>query len=228
MKLNEQHNVKSDPCPYCKHKHSEEPAECAMYLSHKYGLAKQADSYDNTKNRMQYVDRIEDLKKYYKKFFPKYYSHLLATDFRIYEEDKKKKFFLPNYNPPPREITKQLAMSVGNKIGVDWNVITLEEFRKGMQEELEHKDVTGGMPLATGKIAHAHLKEDPKYYTKLKSVMEMKLVKILKKGLKNKYILTNAQPRLSEGLWRIFCLETKDEKFVPQNKLKNYNLVPKV
>lgn len=47
--------------------------------------------------------------------------------------------------------------------------IDMDEFRQGMKDEQEHKDVTGGDMLATAKIVLAHLKEDPKYYSKLKA-----------------------------------------------------------
>jgi hypothetical protein len=40
--------------------------------------------------------------------------------------------------------------------------------REGMDEELEHCDITGGDPILTAKIALSHLKEDPDYYVKLK------------------------------------------------------------
>ncbi len=44
-----------------------------------------------------------------------------------------------------------------------------EEFLMGMNEEMEHKDVTGGDLGETAKIAIAHLQEDPQYYSKLKA-----------------------------------------------------------
>ena len=46
----------------------------------------------------------------------------------------------------------------------------------GMDVELEHglhdpeTDVTGSDPIVTGKIALAHLKEFPDYYTRLKKM----------------------------------------------------------
>jgi hypothetical protein len=49
----------------------------------------------------------------------------------------------------------------------------LEEFRIGLNVELEHgsrsaeTDVTHDDPLATAKIALAHLREIPDYYTRL-------------------------------------------------------------
>jgi hypothetical protein len=45
--------------------------------------------------------------------------------------------------------------------------IPFSDFHRGMDVELEHADVTGGDPVMTGKIALAHLREDPQYYDKL-------------------------------------------------------------
>ena len=65
------------------------------------------------------------------------------------------------------------ARRVGDEIGVDWKRFELEEFRAGMDVEYEHgshdpqTDVTGDDPIVTGKIALAHLKEFPDYYTRL-------------------------------------------------------------
>lgn len=67
------------------------------------------------------------------------------------------------------------ARSVGDALGIDWAVspFDIEQFRAGMDVELEHgtrdqdTDVTGDDPLLTGKIALAHLRELPDYYTRL-------------------------------------------------------------
>ena len=65
------------------------------------------------------------------------------------------------------------AQRVGDAIGVDWDRFDLAQFRAGMDVELEHgtrdteTDVTGDNPLLTGKIALAHLRELPDYYTRL-------------------------------------------------------------
>lgn len=72
-----------------------------------------------------------------------------------------------------RKFSVEEARTLGRKIGVDFNVIDLDQFRMGLSIELEHgahdreTDVTGGDPVATGKIAWAHLKEIPDYYTRL-------------------------------------------------------------
>lgn len=72
-----------------------------------------------------------------------------------------------------RSFSNREAEEIGKAIGVDWSVIPLDEFRVGLGIELEHgahdpqTDVTGDDPLATGRIALAHLKEFPDYYTRL-------------------------------------------------------------
>jgi len=68
------------------------------------------------------------------------------------------------------------AKSIGEKLGLDWSGFDVEQFRMGMDVELEHglrdpeTNVTGDDPLTTGKIALAHLKEFPDYYTRLETM----------------------------------------------------------
>ena len=65
------------------------------------------------------------------------------------------------------------ARRIGDEIGVDWDLFELEQFRAGLDVELEHgsrdpqTDVTGDDPIVTGKIALAHMKEFPDYYERL-------------------------------------------------------------
>ena len=74
---------------------------------------------------------------------------------------------------PSRTFTAAEARAIGDTIGVDWNTVDLEQFRQGLAVELEHgaddpeTNVTSGNPQLTGKIAWAHLKEIPDYYTRL-------------------------------------------------------------
>lgn len=57
--------------------------------------------------------------------------------------------------------------------GLDWTKIELEQFRRGLEVELENgahdpeTDVTKDDLVLTGKIAWAHLKEIRDYYTRL-------------------------------------------------------------
>jgi len=70
--------------------------------------------------------------------------------------------------------TREEAKEIGDKLGVDWNVISLDEYVMGVNVELEHgsqdprTNVTNDDPITTGKIAWAHLNEIPTYYSKLK------------------------------------------------------------
>jgi len=66
------------------------------------------------------------------------------------------------------------AKQIGNQLGIKWDEFDVEQFRRGMDVELEHgskmgviTNVTHDDPLTTGKIALAHLMEIPDYYTRL-------------------------------------------------------------
>ena len=69
--------------------------------------------------------------------------------------------------------TVEQARRIGDEIGVDWSRFDVEQFRMGLDVEFEHgshdpqTDVTGDDPIATGKIALAHMKEFPDYYERL-------------------------------------------------------------
>ena len=70
----------------------------------------------------------------------------------------------------------QEAKFIGEKLGIKWNKFDVEQFRMGMDVELEHgkvnkiTNVTNDNPLLTGKIALAHLNEFPDYYTRLEKM----------------------------------------------------------
>jgi hypothetical protein len=74
-----------------------------------------------------------------------------------------------------KRFTTDEARRVGEEIGIEWasSPFDVEQFRMGMDVELEHglhdllTNVTGDEPTVTGKIALAHLKEFPDYYTRL-------------------------------------------------------------
>jgi Protein of unknown function (DUF5661) len=72
-----------------------------------------------------------------------------------------------------RRISAEEAKRVGSKLALDWKQIDLEQFRRGLEVELEHgardpqTNVTNDDIILTGKIAWAHLKEFPDYYTRL-------------------------------------------------------------
>jgi len=74
---------------------------------------------------------------------------------------------------PKRTINVDEARVIGDQLGVDWGHFDLEQFRRGLEVELEHgardpeTNVTNDDMHLTGKIAWAHLKEFPDYYTRL-------------------------------------------------------------
>lgn len=69
--------------------------------------------------------------------------------------------------------TSEEAKKIGEKLGIKWDKFDVEQFRMGLDVELEHgardpeTDVTHSDPITTGKIALAHLNEFPDYYTRL-------------------------------------------------------------
>lgn len=76
-----------------------------------------------------------------------------------------------------KEITKELAMRVGDALGINWDDVSPDEFHMGMNVEMEHgsklgqdTNVTGDDLLTTGRIALAHLEELGDYYSRLKSL----------------------------------------------------------
>ena len=72
--------------------------------------------------------------------------------------------------------TAAQAKEWGEKLSVDWTKFDVEQFREGMDVELEHgsrdtlTNVTDNNPLITAKIALAHLNEFPDYYTRLEEM----------------------------------------------------------
>lgn len=75
-----------------------------------------------------------------------------------------------------KSFSAEEAKTIGEKLGIDWGKFDVEQFRMGMDVELEHgtrdpiTNVTNDDPLMTGKIALAHLNELPDYYTRLEKM----------------------------------------------------------
>lgn len=76
------------------------------------------------------------------------------------------------------------AERVGNRLRINWDVVSLEWFRYGLQVELEHKPPS---LLAAGRIVIDHLLEFPDYYQRLKR-MEAQAVKFWQGKTKPKVI----------------------------------------
>ena len=72
-----------------------------------------------------------------------------------------------------KSFTSEEAKEIGEQLGITWDNYNVEQFRMGMDVELEHgtvdsnTNVTNDDPLMTGKITLAHLNEISDYYTRL-------------------------------------------------------------
>ena len=72
--------------------------------------------------------------------------------------------------------TSEEAEQIGEKLGIDWSLFDVEQYRMGLDVELEHgrvdphTNVTDDDPVMTGKIALAHLNEFSDYYTRLEKM----------------------------------------------------------
>jgi hypothetical protein len=72
-----------------------------------------------------------------------------------------------------KHFSEEEAKKIGESLGIDWDKFDVEQFRMGMDVELEHgtrdakTNVINDDPTMAGKIALAHLSEYPDYYTRL-------------------------------------------------------------
>ncbi|MFH1643190.1 MAG: DUF5661 family protein [Patescibacteria group bacterium] len=75
-----------------------------------------------------------------------------------------------------KQFTIEEAKKIGEELGIDWAKFDVEQFKMGIDVELEHglrnphTNVTNDDFLMTGKIALAHLNEFSDYYTRLKKM----------------------------------------------------------
>lgn len=75
-----------------------------------------------------------------------------------------------------KHFTIEEAKWIGEQLDINWSRFDIEQFRMGMDVELEHgtidphTNVTNDFPLMTGKIALAHLNELADYYTRLEAM----------------------------------------------------------
>ncbi|MFA6963701.1 MAG: DUF5661 family protein [Patescibacteria group bacterium] len=75
-----------------------------------------------------------------------------------------------------KKFTVEQSQEIGERLGIEWDKFDVDQFRQGMDVELEHglvdesTNVTNDDPLITGKIALAHLNEFPDYYDRLEKL----------------------------------------------------------
>lgn len=123
------------------------------------------------------------------------------------------------------EITLERAKIIGNEIHADWTRIDLEQFRMGLEVELEHgglhpeTNVTNDDAVMTAKIALAHLMDIPDYYARLNK-MEHKAERYWERKRKEEQL----REKLKEGV-----LTIRDEIAGWKNKMEAIeHLVPQL
>jgi hypothetical protein len=65
-------------------------------------------------------------------------------------------------------ITIATAKRIGDKLKVNWTKVDLKQLRMGIAVEREHRNIIGNSLTLAAKVALAHLKELPDYYSRLK------------------------------------------------------------
>jgi len=79
---------------------------------------------------------------------------------------------------PKKRFSTEEAKKIGEALGINWKNFDVEQFRMGLDVELEHglrdpkTNVSNDDPIMTGKIALAHLNEFSDYYTRLRKMEE--------------------------------------------------------
>ena len=75
-----------------------------------------------------------------------------------------------------KSFSAEEAKAIGEQLGLTWDKFDVDQFKRGMDVELEHglvdehTNVSNDDPLVTGKIALAHLNEFPDYYDRLEKM----------------------------------------------------------
>jgi hypothetical protein len=75
-----------------------------------------------------------------------------------------------------KHFTAEEAKRIGEALGIDWSKFDVEQYRMGIDVELEHglvdghTNVTDNDSMVTGKIALAPLNEFPDYYPRLEKM----------------------------------------------------------
>jgi hypothetical protein len=115
----------------------------------------------------------------------KWYRDISTQDYAIWERDfaimeKIMPCTIIHYNQDTqmtkKHFTTEEADRIGKSLGITWSEFDVEQFRMGLDVELEHgledpvTNVTNSDPMITGKIALAHLNEFPDYYTRLEKM----------------------------------------------------------
>lgn len=132
--------------------------DTVIWVAHKTEGSEPCDLCKALNGVELYIEKAEDL-------FP---VHPYCQCFMIPKLSTKKGF------------TTEEAITIAESLGIDWSTspFNLEEFRKGLEIELEHglvssdTNITNDDPILTAKITLAHLNEIPDYNTRLLKMEE--------------------------------------------------------
>lgn len=90
------------------------------------------------------------------------YKHYIQKVKRVTEKVNEDENKLKEFS-----VTDELADQIAAELGIDFEIVNKDEFKKGLEVEQEHADITEGDPTMTARIVMAHLNELPDYYTRL-------------------------------------------------------------
>ena len=114
------------------------------------------------------------------------------------------------------KVSDEEAKIILAELDLEGMPVELEEFRKGLEVELEHgmmfknANVTNNHPVLTGKIVLAHFQEMLDYYMRLEvAELEGDIFKALKSGNKEK--LEKYQKKLIEARAELTAHEQKNK-----------------
>lgn len=83
------------------------------------------------------------------------------------------------------QVTQEEVRKIGDSLGIDWTRISLQQLVEGTGDEFnEHTDICGSDVSKAVRIAYAHLREIPDYYTRLKA---------MERDAENKDLMNNVQ-----------------------------------
>jgi hypothetical protein len=124
-------------------------------------------------------------------------------------------------------LTEEEVKDLGEELGIDWSSVefTPRDLQMGFEVELEHgfvgeeTNVTDDDIFATAKIAWAHLKELPDYYTRL-----LKMENAACKQAKKQY-RWNAMTKAYESAQKILAEEEGSTEDLIRSLLSSSNLV---
>lgn len=96
-------------------------------------------------------------------------------------------------NSPILGYMRSGLVGYGFRTGLGWNVDS-DQLLRGLNIEMEHSDITHGDPVMTAKIALAHLKEMPDYYSRLERMEGTGIYRDLANAYRAKICGTASRP----------------------------------